>query len=86
MVARAGCTACHTFPDISWPQGRAGPDLTSFDGRGQIAGVLPNTPANLAAFVRNAPFTKEGSTMPPMPITTSEARDVAAYLYGIAND
>ncbi|SMC38374.1 Cytochrome c [Novosphingobium sp. B1] len=86
VVARAGCTACHTFPDISWPQGRAGPDLTSFDGRGQIAGVLPNIPANLAAFVRNAPSTKEGSTMPPMPITPSEARDVAAYLYGIAND
>ena len=82
----AGCAACHALPGIDWPQGRAGADLTAFDGRGPIAGALPNTPANLAAFVRNAPGTKPGSTMPAMPITPSEARDVAAYLYGIADD
>ena len=86
VVVAAGCAACHAFPDIAWPKGRAGPDLTRFDGRGQIAGTLPNTPANLAAFVRNAPAAKPGSTMPAMPITQSEARDVAAYLYGISHD
>jgi len=86
VVAAAGCTACHAFPDIDWPKGRAGPDLTRFDGYGPIAGALPNSPANLAAFVRNAPAAKPGSTMPAMPITQSEARDVAAYLYGISHD
>lgn len=86
VVAAAGCAACHAFPDIAWPKGRAGPDLTRFDGLGPIAGALPNTPANLAAFVRNAPAAKPGSTMPAMPITPSEARDVAAYLYGISDD
>lgn len=86
VVAEAGCAACHAFPDIEWPKGRAGPDLTTFDGRGPIAGALPNTPAYLAAFVRDAPAAKSGSPMPPMPITPSEARDVAAYLYGIADD
>lgn len=86
IVAAAGCAACHAFPDIEWPQGRAGPDLTAFDGRGPIAGALPNTPANLAAFVRNAPAAKPGSTMPAMPITPAEARDVAAYLHGISDD
>lgn len=86
VVAAAGCAACHAFPDIDWPKGRAGPDLTAFDGRGPIAGALPNTPANLAAFVRNAPATKPGSTMPAMPVSPSEAQDVAAYLYGISDD
>jgi cytochrome c1 len=86
VVAAAGCAACHAFPDIDWPKGRAGPDLTAFDGRGPIAGALPNTPTNLAAFVRNAPVAKPGSTMPAMPISRSEARDVAAYLYGISDD
>lgn len=86
VVAAAGCAACHAFPDIDWPRGRAGPDLTAFDGYGPIAGALPNTPANLAAFVRNAPATKPGSPMPAMPITPTEARDVAAYLYGISDD
>lgn len=56
----------------------------TFDGIGPIAGSLPNTPANLAAFVRNAPAAKPGTTMPAMPISRSEARDVAAYLYGIS--
>lgn len=86
LAAAAGCTACHTFPDIAWPQGRAGPSLIAFDGTGPIAGALPNTPDNLAAFVRNAPTAKPGSTMPAMPLSPSEARDIAAYLYGVAND
>jgi mono/diheme cytochrome c family protein len=84
VVAASGCVACHAFPDIAWPKGRAGPALVAFDGKGPIAGALPNTPDNLAAFVRNAPAAKPGSPMPAMPISPSEARDVAAYLYGIS--
>lgn len=86
LVAQVGCTACHAFPEIAWPQGRAGPSLLAFDGRGPIAGALPNTPANVAAFVRNAPAVKPGSPMPAMPLSESEARDVAAYLHGLADD
>lgn len=86
LVAEAGCTACHAFPGIAWPRGRAGPSLLAFDGRGPIAGALSNTPANLAAFVRIAPAIKPGSPMPAMPLSRSEARDVATYLYGIADD
>lgn len=84
VVAASGCAACHAFPDVAWPEGRAGPALVAFDGKGPIAGALPNTPDNLAAFVRNAPAAKPGSPMPAMPISPSEARDVAAYLYGIS--
>lgn len=81
-IERVGCAACHEIPGVAWPKGRIAPSLVGFDDIGVIAGSLPNTPANLAAFVRNAPQTKPGSTMPAMPLTAQEARDVAAYLLG----
>lgn len=85
-IEPVGCGACHEIPGLEWPRGRAGPSLAQFDDYGLIAGAIPNTPENLAAFVRNAPAVKPGSTMPAMPLTPSEARDVAAYLYGIDDD
>lgn len=81
-IKRVGCGACHEISGVDWPKGRTAPSLVDFDDVGVIAGSLPNTPANLAAFVRNAPKTKPGSTMPAMPLTEQEARDVAAYLLG----
>lgn len=85
-IERAGCAACHEVPGIDWPKGRTGPSLVGFDDIGPIAGALPNTPANLAAFVRNAPQAKPGSTMPAMPLSEEESRDVAAYLYAIDDE
>ncbi len=80
-IERAGCGACHDIPGIRWPQGQTGPSLQGFGTQGLIAGRLPNRPDLLAAFVRNAPQTLPGTTMPAMPMTPAEARDVAAYLY-----
>lgn len=84
VVERVGCGACHEIPGIRWPQGKSGPSLLGFAGQGLIAGRLPNRPDNLAAFVRNAPAVVEGTTMPAMPISEAEARDVAAFLYSRA--
>lgn len=53
-MERVGCGACHEIPGLDWPKGRTGPSLVGFDDIGPIAGELANTPANLAAFVRNA--------------------------------
>ena len=83
LIEETGCGACHEIPGIAWPRGRLGPSLAGFDDIGLIAGALPNTPENLAHFVRNAPAAKPGSTMPPMPVTDAEARDIAAYLYSL---
>ena len=80
-IQRAGCGACHTIPGLAWPKGRSGPSLEGFAGQGLIAGRLPNRPDTLAAYVRDAPATLPGTTMPAMPLTPDEARDVAAYLY-----
>lgn len=81
-IERTGCAACHRIPGLRWPQGAVGPSLEGFAQQGLIAGRLPNRPDILAAFVRDAPATLPGTTMPAMPLNQQEARDVAAYLYG----
>ncbi|MET1754156.1 c-type cytochrome [Novosphingobium sp. RD2P27] len=80
-IESAGCGACHTMPGIRWPKGKVGPNLEGLADRALIAGVLPNRPDVLAAYIRNAPSLVPGSGMPAMPITQNEARDIAAYLY-----
>lgn len=79
-IERVQCGACHVIPGFDWPNGRLGPSLEGFDQQGLVAGVLPNNPGNLAAFVRDAPAVKPRSAMPAMPLTETEARDIAAYL------
>lgn len=81
IIARVGCTSCHTVPGIRWPQGQVGPALHGFAASNLISGKLPNRPDILAAYVANAPVVLPGTTMPAMPISEREARDVAAYLY-----
>lgn len=80
-IERVGCGACHAIPGIAWPQGAVGPSLEGFARQTLIAGHLPNRPDRLAAFVRDAPAALPGTSMPAMPLTEAEARDVAAYLY-----
>ena len=82
-IERVGCGACHSIKGIDWPQGTVGPPLRDFSRRALIAGRVPNQPELLARFVRNAPELVPGTTMPPMPLTEEESRDVAAYLYEI---
>lgn len=80
VIERVQCAACHVIPGIDWPRGKLGPSLERIDQQGLIAGRLPNTPENLASFIRNAPGHKPGTVMPAMPIDGREARDVAQYL------
>jgi cytochrome c2 len=81
VMKRVGCASCHTVPGLRWPEGQVGPTLHRFAERNLISGQLPNRPDVLAAYVRNAPAILPGTTMPAMPISQGEARDVAAYLY-----
>ncbi len=81
VIERVGCGSCHTIPGIDWPQGKVGPNLDGLTQRALIAGKLPNRPDVLASYIRNAPALVPGSGMPAMPVTPSEARAIAAYLY-----
>lgn len=80
-IAKAGCASCHTITGIDWPRGKTAPELRDFKGRAMVAGTLPNRPDVLAAFIRNAPAVKQGTTMPAMPITAQDARDIVQFLY-----
>lgn len=80
-IQRVGCGSCHTIPGIDWPDGKAGPPLAGLSSRALIAGRLPNQPDILAAFIRDAPALLPGTSMPAMPLTEQESRDVASYLY-----
>lgn len=85
LIEQVGCASCHTIEGISWPKGRAAPELRGLTGRALIAGQIPNQPEMLAAFIRNAPAVLPGTTMPAMPLSERQSRDVAAYLYRIGS-
>ena len=85
LIEKVGCGSCHMIEGIRWPKGAVAPELRGLTGRALIAGQIPNQPELLAAFVRNAPAVLPGTTMPAMPLSERESRDVAAYLYGIGS-
>lgn len=46
-----------------------------------VAGVLPNSPANLIRWIRFSQSIVPGNAMPDTRLTDAQASDVAAYLY-----
>lgn len=81
VIGRVGCAACHAIPGVAWPSGTVGGSLDGFADRSLIAGRLPDQPDILVRWLRDAPSLSPETGMPPIPITETEARDVAAYLY-----
>jgi len=86
VIKRLGCAACHQIPGVDWPQGTVGGSLDAFADRSMIAGRFPNQPETLTTWVRSAPNMSPTTGMPAIPMTSSEARDVAAYLYTLEHD
>ena len=80
VVFARSCGTCHAV-EGTLSLGRVGPDLTHVASRPHIgAGLLENTPANLARWIANPPAIKEGSYMPAIPLDSAEMRAVVAYL------
>jgi hypothetical protein len=52
--------------------------------RAFIAGQLPNTSAELVAFLENPPSLVAATGMPDVRLGLDDARDIAAYLYTLA--
>jgi cytochrome c oxidase subunit 2 len=64
FLTQSTCVACHAINGTT-AQGRVGPNLTLFGARGSIgAGRLPNTPENLARWIRDPQSVKPGAEMP----------------------
>jgi cytochrome c oxidase subunit 2 len=74
------CAACHAVRG-SGAGGILGPDLTHLMSRKTIAaGLLPNTPGNLAAWIANAQALKPGSRMPSLTLSAPDLHAIVTYL------
>jgi cytochrome c2 len=81
LIADLGCGACHSIPGIRRAYGTVGPPLDNIGDRTILAGMLPNTPPNMVAWLCSPQSVVPGNAMPDLGLTDSGARDVAAYLY-----
>jgi cytochrome c2 len=80
LIGRFGCGACHDIPGIVGAHGHLGPPLSGVGRRVYIAGVLRNTPTNMAAWVFDPQSVIPGNAMPTVGLSRKQAQDVAAYL------
>ncbi|HEU4565694.1 MAG TPA: c-type cytochrome [Gemmatimonadaceae bacterium] len=80
-LKRYGCQSCHTIPGVTGADGLVGPPLAGIGKRVYIAGVLPNTPANLVKWIESPQAVDSLTAMPTLGVSASDARDMASYLY-----
>lgn len=81
LILSYGCGVCHTIESVRGANGRVGPALDDFATRNMLAGILPNTPPILVAWLMDPVAIEPRTAMPAMGITETEARHIAAYLY-----
>ncbi len=76
----SGCIACHRI-DGTVAAGVLGPDLTHVGSRRTIAaGILENTPEEMARWIRDPSAVKPGALMPALSLDEDTIRTLVAYL------
>ena len=75
-----GCQTCHLIPGVTGADSLVGPPLNGIASRKYLAGVLPNTPETMIAWLRHPQQISPLSAMPELGVTERDARDIAAYL------
>ncbi|HET8874805.1 MAG TPA: c-type cytochrome [Casimicrobiaceae bacterium] len=81
LLQQYGCGACHRIPGVPGANSAIGPSLDRLGRRVYVAGVLPNSPAELARWIRAPDVAKPGTAMPNANVTERDATDIVAYLY-----
>lgn len=77
------CINCHTVKGTV-ATGRFGPDLTHIMSRQTIgAGILPNNPGTLAAWIRAPQSFKPGCLMPDMKLSGEQLGGILMYLMSL---
>ena len=82
LIQHYGCGGCHMVPGVAGARGRVGPPLEQFRQVRFIAGRIPNSPQNAIRWIHDPQAIEPGTIMPKLGVTTPEARDIVAYLYG----
>jgi cytochrome c1 len=80
LLRQFGCGECHVIPNVAQASGRTGPSLEHFGARSYVAGVLPNTAANVERFIRDPKSVDPRTAMPDLQVGAEHARRMAAYL------
>jgi cytochrome c len=81
LIRGYGCHTCHTVPGVRGANALVGPPLNHWSQRAYIAGLVPNTPENLVAFIFDPRQVHPETAMPMLAVTPEEARHMAAYLF-----
>lgn len=81
LLRQFGCGGCHEIPGVAAARGKLGPPLARISRQVYLAGSIPNTPGNMAAFIRDPRIADPRIVMPAMGIGEAHARDMVAYLY-----
>ena len=80
VFMQARCAGCHTVRGTE-AAAQIAPDLTHIATRSTLgAGTLPNTPDNLAIWIRDPQRVKPGNQMPPNPLAADDLQALVAYL------
>lgn len=78
--SRSACIACHRV-EGTIAAGTVGPDLTHMGSRRTLAaGILENTPENMARWIKNPQEVKPGNFMPALDLTDEDVARLVAYL------
>jgi cytochrome c1 len=80
IMRRYGCVSCHTIPGIAGASATVGPPLDRLGNRTYLAGILPNTPENLAFWIQHPQEVHHGTAMPEMHVTPDDAKAITQYL------
>jgi cytochrome c2 len=81
LLQRYGCGYCHTIPGVEDARGNVGPPLDDVGRRVYLAGSLPNTPQQMAQWIRFPQSYRPGTAMPDLHVSAEDARDMVAHLY-----
>jgi cytochrome c oxidase subunit 2 len=80
LFQSVACINCHTVRGTP-ANGIFGPDLTHLMSRATLAaGLAPNTPDQLRAWIDNPDRLKPGVLMPAMQLSAAEQEHIVAYL------
>jgi cytochrome c len=82
LLSKYGCGTCHTIPGVTGAKGNVGPSLDGVGKRAYVAGE-PNSLETMTKWVKHPQKTEPGTPMPEQNMSEQDAKDIAAYLFGL---
>lgn len=75
------CVSCHLIPGVTGGNNYVGPTLAGMGSRSFIAGVLPNSDANLMRWIREPEEVSPQTAMPDLDVSKEHAKLMIDYLH-----